>query len=124
MQENQFKDNTQLKDLQDSVNFINEKIQEYKQDRGKKERKIKGLKRNVSFFISVLLHDLEEETNKIANQNLVDLLSKSIDETISNQDVIKPIDFLEKKSNRKSRPVIVNFVNYKTGDLILKVNKT
>ena len=124
MQENQFKDNTQLKDQQDSVNFINEKIQEYKQDRGKKERKIKGLKRNVSFFISVLLHDLEEETNKIANQNLVDLLSKSIDETISNQDVIKPIDFLEKKSNGKSRPVIVNFVNCKTGDLILKVNKT
>ena len=37
-QENQIKGTMQLTDLQESVNFINEKFQEYEQDRREKER--------------------------------------------------------------------------------------
>ena len=37
-QENQIKGTTQLTDLQESINFINEKFQEYEQDRREKER--------------------------------------------------------------------------------------
>ena len=36
--ENQIKGNTQLADLQESVNFINEKFQYYEQNRREKER--------------------------------------------------------------------------------------
>ena len=47
-QENQIKGTTQLTDLQESVNFINEKFQEYEQDRREKEWEIKELKENIS----------------------------------------------------------------------------
>ena len=47
MQENQINGTTQLIDLQESVNFINEKFQEHEQFRREKEREIKELKANV-----------------------------------------------------------------------------
>ena len=37
-QENQIKGTTQLTDLQETVNFIDEKFQEYEQDRCEEER--------------------------------------------------------------------------------------
>ena len=40
-QENQIKDTTQLTDLQESVNFFNEKLQEHEHYRREKEREIK-----------------------------------------------------------------------------------
>ena len=57
-QENQIKGTTQLTDLQESVNFINEKFQEYEQDRREKEREIKELKENIS-TLSKRLDDLD-----------------------------------------------------------------
>ena len=43
-QKNQTKGTTKLTDLQESVNFINEKFQGYEQNRREKEREIKELK--------------------------------------------------------------------------------
>ena len=62
-QENQIKGTTQLTDLQESVNFINEKFQEYKQDRREKEREIKELKKNIS-TLSKRLDDLDTDRYK------------------------------------------------------------
>ena len=62
-QENQIKGTTQLTDLQESVNFINEKFQEYKQDRREKEREIKELKKNIS-TLSKRLDDLDIDRYK------------------------------------------------------------
>ena len=46
-QENQINGAAKLIDLQESVNFINEKFQECEQDRREKEREIKELKENI-----------------------------------------------------------------------------
>ena len=104
--ENQIKGTTQLANLIEPVNVINEKFQEYKQDRQEKEREIKELKENISTlskrsddFYSVvdrqeqysrqnylLLHGTEEGSNRNTDQCVIDVLSESIDETISTQD--------------------------------------
>ena len=47
-QENQIVGTNQLTDLQESVNFINEKFQEYEQNRSEKELEIKELKENIN----------------------------------------------------------------------------
>ena len=47
-QENRIKGTTQITDLQESVNFVNEKFQEYEQNRLEKEWEIKELKENIS----------------------------------------------------------------------------
>ena len=87
-QENQIKGTTQLTDLQESVNFINEKFQEYERDRREKEREIKELKENISTLSKrlddldsvidrqeqysrrncLLLHGIEEESNENTDQ--------------------------------------------------------
>ena len=57
-QENQIKGTTQLTDLQETVNFIDEKFQEYEQDRCEEEGEIKKLKENIS-TLSKRLDDLD-----------------------------------------------------------------
>ena len=57
-QGNQIKGTKQLTDLLESVNFINEKFQEYEQDRREKEREIKELKENIG-TLSKKLDDLD-----------------------------------------------------------------
>ena len=47
-QENQIVGTNQLTDLQESVNFTNEKFQEYEQNRSEKELEIKELKENIN----------------------------------------------------------------------------
>ena len=47
-QENQIVGTNQLTDLQESVNFINEKFQEYEQNSSEKELEIKELKENIN----------------------------------------------------------------------------
>ena len=64
-QENQIVGTTQLTDLQESVNFINEKFQEYKQNRSEKEWEIKELKENIN-TLSKRLDDLD---SVISRQN-------------------------------------------------------
>ena len=47
-QENQIVGTNQLTSLQESVNFLNEKFQEYEQNRSEKELEIKELKENIN----------------------------------------------------------------------------
>ena len=144
MQENQIKGTTQLTDLQDSVNFIIEKFQEYEQDRREKEREIKELKENIStlskrlddlnFVIDrqeqysrlscLLFHGIEEESKENTDQHVIDVLNESVGETISIQDIDRTHRFPGKKPNGKSRPVIVKFVPYNTRNLIFKNKKS
>ena len=106
-QENQIKDTTQLTDLQESVKFINDRFQEYEQDRREKEQEIKELKENISTLGKrlddldsvidrqeqyslrncLLLHGIEEEPNENTDQRVIDVLSESIGKTISFQDI-------------------------------------
>ena len=106
-QENHIKGTTQLTDLQKSVNFINEKFQEYKQDWWEKEWEIKELKENISPLSKrsddldsvtdrheqyspwncLLLHGIEEESNENTDQRVIDVLNESMGETISIQDI-------------------------------------
>ena len=99
-QENQIKGTTQLTDLEESVKFINEKFQEYEQDRPEKEREIKELKENIS-TLSKRLDDLEEESNKNTDQRVIDVLSESMGETISIQDIDQTHRLPRKKPNGK-----------------------
>ena len=130
----------QLTDLQESVKFINEKFQEYEQDRWEKEWEIKELKENISTLSErlddldsvidrqgqysrwncLLLHDIEAESNQNTNQRVTDVLSESMGETISVQDIDRTHGLPGKKPNEKSRQVIVKFVRYNTKKLIFK----
>ena len=69
------------------------------------------------------MHGLEEESNENTNQRAIDVLSKYMGETISIQDIERIQRLPGKKPNRKSRPVMVKFVRYKTRDLIYKNKK-
>ena len=98
-QENQIKCTTQLANLQESINFINEKFQKYEPNRREKEREIKERKENVSTvgkglddLYSVLdrqepcvspMPSIEEESNKNADQCGINVLGESMGETIS-----------------------------------------
>ena len=62
-QENQIKGATQLANLQESINFVNEKSQKYEQDRREKEREIKELKENIS-ALSKSLNDFDSVFDK------------------------------------------------------------
>ena len=115
-QESQIKGTTQLTDLLESINFINEKFQECEQDRREKERETKELKENIGTLSKrlddldsvvdrqeqyscrnyLLLHGIEEESNKNTNQRVIDVLSESMGETTSIKILIEPIDCLEK----------------------------
>ena len=106
-QESQIKGTTQLTDLLESINFINEKFQECEQDRREKERETKELKENIGTLSKrlddldsvvdrqeqyscrnyLLLHGIEEESNKNTNQRVIDVLSESMGETTSIQDI-------------------------------------
>ena len=57
-QENQIKGATQFVNLQESINFVNEKSQKYEQDRREKEQEIKELKENIS-ALSKSLNDFD-----------------------------------------------------------------
>ena len=142
-QENQIKGTTQLTDLQESVNFINEKFQEYEQDRREKEREIKELKENISTLSKrlddldsvvdrqeqysrrnrLLFHGIEEESNENTDQHVIEVLCESMGETISIQDIDRTHRLPGKKPNGKSRPVLVKFVRYNTRNLIFKNKK-
>ena len=65
----------------------------------------------------------EEESKKNTNQRVTDVISESMGETISIQDIDWTHTLLGKKSNGKSRPVIVKFVCYNTRKLIFKNKK-
>ena len=87
-QENQIKGTAQLIDLQEAINFIIEKLQEYEQDRRKKGREIEELEENISTLSNrlddldsvigrqeqysrrncPLLYRIEEESNENTNQ--------------------------------------------------------
>ena len=66
----------------------------------------------------------EEESNKNTNQHVTDVLSESMGETISIQDIDWTHRLLGKKPNGKSRPVIVKFVRYNTRNIIFKNKKS
>lgn len=89
----QFKGTTQLKDQQDSVNFIIEKFQEYNRTGEKKSWRLN------------LLNGLEEEFDENTDQRVIYVLSESMGETISSQDIYKTYKFPGKKPNGKSWPV-------------------
>ena len=70
------------------------------------------------------MHGLEKEFNKNTDQRVIDVLSKSMGETVSIQDIDRTHRMLGKeKPNGKSRPVIVKFVRYITDNLIYKNKK-
>ena len=69
------------------------------------------------------MHGIEEESNENNDQRVIDVLSESMGETISLQDIDRPHRLPGKKPNGKSRPVIVEFVRYNTRNLILKIKK-
>ena len=89
----QIKGTTQLKDLQDSGNFIIEKFQEYNRAGEKKSWRLN------------LLNGLEEESYENTDQRVIYVLSESMGETISSQDIYKTYKFPGKKPNGKSWPV-------------------
>ena len=142
-QEKQIKGTTQLTDLQQSVNFINEKFHEYEQDRREKQQEIKELKENISTLSKrlddidsvidrqeqhfrrncLLLHGIEEESKENTNQHVIDVLSKSMGETISVKDIDQTRRLPGKKPNGKSRTAIAEFVGYNTRNLIFKKKK-
>ena len=107
MQENQIKGTAQLTGRPESVNFINKKFQEYKQHKREKECEIRKLKENINTLSKrlndpdsvidrqeqyscqncLLLVGLEEKPNGNTNQCVIDVLSESMGETISIQDL-------------------------------------
>ena len=107
MQENQIKGTAQLTCRPESVNFINKKFQEYKQHKREKECEIRKLKENINTLSKrlndpdsvidrqeqyscqncLLLVGLEEKPNGNTNQCVIDVLSESMGETISIQDI-------------------------------------
>ena len=89
----QIKGTTQLKDLQDSGNFIIEKFQEYNRAGEKKSWRLN------------LLNGLEEESYENTGERVIYVLSESMGETISSQDIYKTYKFPGKKPNGKSWPV-------------------
>ena len=138
------KGTSQLTDLQESVNFINENFQEHEKDRREKEREIQELKENISTLSKrldnlnsvidrqeqysrrkcLLLRGIEEKSNENINQRVIDVLSESMGEVISIQDIDRTHRLPGKKPNGKSKLVIVKFVHYNTRNLILKNKKT
>ena len=71
----------------------------------------------------LLLHGIEEESNENTDQCVIEVLCKTMGETISIQDIDWTHRLPGKKPNGKSRPVIVKFVHYNTRNLIFKNKK-
>ena len=71
----------------------------------------------------LLLHGIEAESNQNTNQRVTDVLSESMGETISIQDIDRTHRLSGKKPNEKSRQVIVKVVRYNTKKLIFKNKK-
>ena len=73
----------------------------------------------------LLLHGLEEESNRNTDQRVIDVSNESMGEPIRYLFKIlrKSSDSLEKKWNGKSRPVIVTFILYNTRYLTYKNRK-
>ena len=144
-QENPIIGITQLTDLQDSVSVISEMFQEYEEAGQEKEQEMKELKGNISALSKrlgdldsaidrkkqyprqycLLLHGLEEESNRNTDQRVIDVSNESMGEPIRYLFKIlrKSSDSLEKKRNGKSRPVIVTFILYNTRYLTYKNRK-
>ena len=68
----------------------------------------------------LLLHDIEEKSKDDTNQCVTDVLSESMGETISIEDIDRTHRLLGKKPNEKWRPLFVKFVCYNTSNLIFK----
>ena len=73
----------------------------------------------------LLLHGLEEESNRNTDQRVIDVSNESMGEPIRYLFKIlrKSSDSLEKKWNGKSRPVTVTFILYNTRSLTYKNRK-
>ena len=73
----------------------------------------------------LLLHGLEEESNRNTDQRVIDVSNESMGEPIRYLFKIlrKSSDSLEKKWNGKSRPVTVTFILYNTRYLTYKNRK-
>ena len=69
------------------------------------------------------MHGIEEESNENTDQRVIEVLSKSMGETISVQAIDQTHRLPGKKTNGKSRPVTVKFVCYSTRSLIFKNKK-
>ena len=89
----QVKGTTHLKDLQDSVSFLNEKFQEYNRAGEKKSRRLN------------LLNGLEEESDENTDQRVICVLSEFMGETISSKDIYETYKLPGKTPNGKSWPV-------------------
>ena len=73
---------------------------------------------NLITHAKLILHGIEEESNENTNQRVIDVLSESMAEAISIQDIDRTHRLPGKKPNGKSRSVIVKFVRYNTRNLI------
>ena len=58
-QDHQIKDENQLIDLTESINFLSDKFKEYEEDRAKKDKKIEDLKSEVD-SLSTKMKQLEK----------------------------------------------------------------
>ena len=131
--DHQIKDEKQLIDLTESINFLSDKFKEYEEDRAKKDKIIEDLKSEVDSLSTkigkleklqhqqqqysrrncLLVHGIAEEKEEITDEVTINALNEKLDQDITLRDIDRMHRIGEHKNTTgKTRPIIVKFVRY------------
>ena len=140
----QIKGNKQLEDVSESINFINEKFEEYEADRKQKEKEIAELNEDLAslkkrFFQvdktldcqeqcsrknCLLVHGVDENNNEDTVQEIINIVKNDLGEEINIHNIGRTHRLGKRKpDNSVPQPIIVKFTRYKVRDRIFKTKK-
>ena len=143
-QNHQIKDEKQLIDLTESIDFLPGKFKEHEEDRAKKNKIIQDLKSEVDSLSTkaekleklqdqqaqysrrncFLVHGIAEEKEEITDEVIINTLNEKLDSKITLQYIEKTHRIGEpKKTSGKTRPITVKFVRYNDRNRVFRNKK-
>ena len=139
----QIKGEQHLINLNQTVNFICEKFDDYERDRAEKEKIISDLQKNINDMSEtleslkgcldrkeqysrrtcLLIHGLAESKQENTDELVIDTIKEKMGEEIEKNETDRSHRLSAPKNNGKSRPSIIKFVRYNTRCIIFKNKK-
>ena len=137
----QIKGTRQLMEVNGAIKFINENFEEFEADRKKKEQEIAELKSTINSLNvrldkadraldcqeqysrrnCFLIHGIDEENQENADEVVINVLKKEMDEEITHQDIDRSHRLGNRKLGKnKPQPIIIKFLRYNVSVKIFK----
>ena len=143
-QDHQIKEEKQLIDLTESINFLSDKFKKNEESRAKKDKIIQDLKSEVDSLSTkvekleklqdqqeqysrrncLLVHGIAEEKEEITDEVIINILNEKLDPEITLQYIEKTHRIGEPKKTRgKTCPITVKFVRYNDRNRVFRNKK-